>query len=134
MVVAALARMILDAGENIPPTACYNKHGGPGAFRDHNTNGLLCSNSRSALHSFGREHDAGSIQSGTHDARVRSSGRDLSCRTFAANAVRLQLHALAYNLGNFTAGPTSGRHLRAAQKVAIIQLKFGVSSGESRLI
>ena len=30
----------------------------------------------------------------------------LSCRTFAANAVRLQLYALAYNLGNFmrTAG------------------------------
>ena len=32
-------------------------------------------------------------------------GRDqmarLSCRTFAANAVRLQLHVLAYNLGNF---------------------------------
>jgi hypothetical protein len=25
----------------------------------------------------------------------------LSCRYFAANAVRLQLHALAYNLGNF---------------------------------
>ena len=25
----------------------------------------------------------------------------LSCRLFAANAVRLQLHALAYNLGNF---------------------------------
>ena len=25
----------------------------------------------------------------------------LSCRTFAANAVRLQLHGLAYNLGNF---------------------------------
>jgi hypothetical protein len=24
-----------------------------------------------------------------------------SCRTFAANAVRLQLHVLAYNLGNF---------------------------------
>ena len=30
----------------------------------------------------------------------------LSCRSFAANAVRLQLYALAYNLGNFmrTAG------------------------------
>src|SRR6478672_11065397 len=27
----------------------------------------------------------------------------LSCRSFAANAVRLQLHALAYNLGNFDA-------------------------------
>jgi hypothetical protein len=26
----------------------------------------------------------------------------LSCRSFAANAVRLQLHTLAYNLGNFT--------------------------------
>ena len=25
----------------------------------------------------------------------------LSCRTFAANAARLQLHVLAYNLGNF---------------------------------
>jgi hypothetical protein len=25
----------------------------------------------------------------------------LSCRTFAANTVRLQLHVLAYNLGNF---------------------------------
>jgi hypothetical protein len=25
----------------------------------------------------------------------------LSCRLFASNAVRLQLHALAYNLGNF---------------------------------
>lgn len=25
----------------------------------------------------------------------------LSCRTFAANAVRLQLHVLAYNLANF---------------------------------
>jgi Transposase DDE domain group 1 len=25
----------------------------------------------------------------------------LSCRSFAANAVRLQLHSLAYNLGNF---------------------------------
>ncbi len=30
----------------------------------------------------------------------RPGGR-LSCRTFATSAVRLQLHALAYNLGNF---------------------------------
>jgi hypothetical protein len=28
-------------------------------------------------------------------------GTRLSCHSFAANAVRLQLHALAYNLGNF---------------------------------
>ena len=44
----------------------------------------------------------------------------LSCRTFAANAVRLQLHALAYNLANFmrklampkTAEPSSLTSLR----------------------
>jgi hypothetical protein len=29
----------------------------------------------------------------------------LSCRAFAANAVRLQLHELAYNLGNFMRMP-----------------------------
>jgi Transposase DDE domain group 1 len=31
----------------------------------------------------------------------------LSCRSFAANAVRLQLHALAYNLGNFLRAPAT---------------------------
>ena len=44
----------------------------------------------------------------------------LSCRTFAANAVRLQLHVLAYDLGNFmrtlampkAAGPWSLASLR----------------------
>jgi hypothetical protein len=40
-------------------------------------------------------------------ARRSKEGKDaikctrLSCRSFAANAVRLQLHALAYTLGNF---------------------------------
>jgi hypothetical protein len=33
----------------------------------------------------------------------------LSCRSFAANAVRLQLHALAYNLGNFLRTPGEAR-------------------------
>ena len=32
---------------------------------------------------------------------VALKGTRLSCRSFDANAVRLQLHALAYNLGNF---------------------------------
>jgi hypothetical protein len=53
-------------------------------------------------------------------ARAQSSWTRLSCRTFAANAVRLQLHALAYNLGNFmrtlampnAAGPWSLTSLR----------------------
>ena len=34
-------------------------------------------------------------------ARTRSNGRGLSCSKFRDNAVRLQLHALAYNLANF---------------------------------
>ena len=35
------------------------------------------------------------------EGKVAVKWTRLSCRTFAANAVRLQLHALAYNLGNF---------------------------------
>jgi hypothetical protein len=48
----------------------------------------------------------------------------LSCRTFAANAVRLQLHALAYNLGNFlrtlaTPEPINGRSHHQRQREAL---------------
>ena len=35
------------------------------------------------------------------EAQVKRAQATLSCRAFAANAVRLQLHALAFNLGNF---------------------------------
>jgi hypothetical protein len=43
---------------------------------------------------------------GMKEGKAQSIGRRLSCRTFAANAARFQLHALAYDLGNFvrTAG------------------------------
>ena len=62
----------------------------------------------------------------------------LSCRTFAANAVRLQLHALAYNLGNFmrtlampkTADPWSLTSLR--EKLVKIGAKV-VSAAENKL-
>jgi hypothetical protein len=45
-------------------------------------------------------------QRGTAEQSIKEGKRAikwtrLSCRSFAANAVRLQLHALAYNLGNF---------------------------------
>jgi hypothetical protein len=45
-------------------------------------------------------------QRGTAEQRIKEwkgalKGTRLSCRSFNANAVRLQLHALAYNLGNF---------------------------------
>jgi hypothetical protein len=51
----------------------------------------------------------------------------LSCRTFAANAVRLQLHAVAYNLANFlrtlaTAEPMSDWSLTTLKEKLI---KFG---------
>jgi len=44
-------------------------------------------------------------QRGTSEQRIKEGKgaikwTRLSCRTFAATAVRLQLHALAYNLGN----------------------------------
>src|SRR6202047_905264 len=45
----------------------------------------------------------------------------LSCRTFAANAVRLQLHALAYNLGNF---------LRTLATPEPIKIPWGVDSDQ----
>jgi Transposase DDE domain group 1 len=50
--------------------------------------------------------DAGYNQRGTAENWIKEGKgaikwTRLSCRTFAANAVRLQLHALAYNLGNF---------------------------------
>ncbi len=38
---------------------------------------------------------------GGHVATAPGLLTRLSCRSFAANAVRLQLHALAYNLGDF---------------------------------
>ena len=48
----------------------------------------------------------------------------LSCRTFPANLVRLQLHALAYNLGNFlrtlaTPEPIKDRALTSLRKKLI---------------
>jgi Transposase DDE domain group 1 len=39
--------------------------------------------------------------SGSKKGKAAIRRTRLSCRSFAANAVRLQLHALAYNLGNF---------------------------------
>src|SRR6478736_4908132 len=43
----------------------------------------------------------GTCEQWTKEGKGAIKWTRLSCRTFAANAVRLQLHALAYNLGNF---------------------------------
>ena len=57
----------------------------------------------------------------------------LSCRTFAANAVRLQLHALAYNLGSERAkervlGPCSSQN---PDKIQVITARN--PAGQTRL-
>jgi hypothetical protein len=56
-----------------------------------------------ARHGFEREPDLWRAGRQRLHRPLRCPARwtRLSCRTFAANAVRLQLHALAYNLGNF---------------------------------
>jgi hypothetical protein len=43
----------------------------------------------------------GTAEQWIKEGKVAIKWTRLSCHTFAANAVRLQLHALAYNLGNF---------------------------------
>lgn len=53
----------------------------------------------------------------------------LSCRSFAANAVHLQLHALAYNLGNFAA---LGEELARSTPVHKQRRYSGGSSGLSK--
>jgi hypothetical protein len=53
-------------------------------------------------------------------ARAQSSGPAYHAAPFAANAVRLQVHALAYNLGNFMrtlAMPGSNRHHAKSPKL-----------------
>ncbi len=43
----------------------------------------------------------GTVEQWIREGKYAVRWTRLSCRTFAANAMRLQLHALAYNLGNF---------------------------------
>jgi hypothetical protein len=62
----------------------------------------------------------------------------LSCRSFRANAVRLQLHALAYNLANFMrtlAMPTEVEHWSLTSlrdKLVKIGAKVVIHGGCSR--
>ena len=43
----------------------------------------------------------GTAEQRIEEGKIAIKWTRLSCRSFKANAVRLQLHALAYNLGNF---------------------------------
>ena len=57
--------------------------------------------SRPAERAVGFYNKRGTCEQWIKEAKGAIKWTRLSCRTFAANAVRLQLHALAYNLGNF---------------------------------
>jgi hypothetical protein len=69
------------------------------------SNGIQASFIRAPASSSSTSRDPPTMWSpSTTSAKRASSGsaiKGLSCRSFAANAVRLQLHALAYGLGNF---------------------------------
>jgi hypothetical protein len=56
----------------------------------------------------------------------------LSCRSFAANTVRLQLHAQAYNLSNFLARPFLESGLPNNSENGYRKRRFGSHPGESR--
>ena len=58
-------------------------------------------------------HQAGTWEQWIKEGKNATKWTRLSCCSFAANAVRLQLHALAYNLANFMATlalPRDRRH------------------------
>jgi hypothetical protein len=57
--------------------------------------------SRSAEGIVGFYNQRGTCEQNIKEGKNAIKWTRLSCRTFVANAVRLQLHALAYNLGNF---------------------------------
>jgi hypothetical protein len=52
-------------------------------------------------------HKRGTCEQWIKEGKGAIKSTRLSCRTFAANAVRLQLHALAYNRGNFLRTPAT---------------------------
>jgi hypothetical protein len=64
--------------------------------------GFIVSNlARSAEGIVGFYNQRGTCEQHIKEGKNAIKWTRLSCRTFAANAVRLQLHALAYNLANF---------------------------------
>ena len=64
--------------------------------------GFIVSNlARSAEGIVAFYNQRGTCEQYIKEGKIAIKWTRLSCRTFAANAVRLRLHALAYNLGNF---------------------------------
>ena len=80
------------------PDASATIHAGRGAPRV----GLIVTNmARPAANVIAFYNKRGTCEQRIKEGKGASRWTRLSCRSFAANAVRLELHALAYNLGNF---------------------------------
>ncbi len=62
---------------------------------------ILTNMARSAENVVGFYNKRGTCEQWIKEGKGAIKWTRLSCRSFAANAARLQLHALAYNLGNF---------------------------------
>ena len=56
----------------------------------------------------------------------------LSCRTLVANAVRLQLHALAYNLGNFLRTLATPEPIKDWSLTSLKEKLIKIGAGEPR--
>jgi len=64
--------------------------------------GFIVTNlARSSERIVGFDNQRGTAEQSIKEGKGAIKWTRLSCRFFAANAVRLQLHALAYDLGNF---------------------------------
>jgi len=63
--------------------------------------GFIVTNSRPAEIVVAFYNKRGTCEQWIKEGKCAVRWTRLSCRSFAANLVRLQLHALAYNLGNF---------------------------------
>jgi hypothetical protein len=62
---------------------------------------IITNMNRSANHVVKFYNKRGTAEQWIKEGKGAIKWTRLSCRSFHANAVRLQLHALAYNLGNF---------------------------------
>jgi hypothetical protein len=92
-----------------PRAAPPSTHGGEKSLEDNNCPGelypgvgfIVTNMARSAENVVAFYNKRGTCEQWIKEGKSAIRWTRLSCRSFAANAVRLQLHALAYNLDNF---------------------------------
>ncbi len=76
-------------------------------------------------------NDRGTAEQHIKEGKYALKWTRLSCMRFAANAVRLQLHALAYNLANFLRTPATPE---AIQRWSLTSLRERLIKTGARLV